>query len=128
VHYHPGKTNVVADVLSRKVHCNYLLVVCMTGEESSTRVLLVLSLFNIILTPTLRNEIIVAHKNDEGMNHIKRRMQQGDPKVTYFREDAEGTIWFKERLVVPKKEALKKKILDEAHTLRYSIHPGSTKM
>jgi hypothetical protein len=29
---------------------------------------------------------------------------------------------------VPKKEALKKKILDEAHTTRYSIHPGSTKM
>jgi hypothetical protein len=29
---------------------------------------------------------------------------------------------------VPKKEALKKKILDEAQTLRYSIHPGSTKM
>jgi hypothetical protein len=26
------------------------------------------------------------------------------------------------------KEELKKKILDEAHTLRYSIHPGSTKM
>jgi hypothetical protein len=29
---------------------------------------------------------------------------------------------------VSKKEALKKKILDEAHTLRYSIYPGSTKM
>jgi hypothetical protein len=40
----------------------------------------------------------------------------------------EGTLWFKERLVVPGREALKKKILDEAHTLRYSIHPGSTKM
>jgi hypothetical protein len=61
------------------------------------------------------------------MGHIKRR-QEGDPKVTYFREDAEGTLWFKERLVVPKREALKKEILDEAHTLRYSIHPGSTKM
>jgi hypothetical protein len=29
---------------------------------------------------------------------------------------------------VPKREALKKKLLDEAHTSRYSIHPGSTKM
>jgi hypothetical protein len=29
---------------------------------------------------------------------------------------------------VPKKDALKKKSLDEAHTTRYSIHPGSTKM
>jgi hypothetical protein len=37
-------------------------------------------------------------------------------------------LWFKDRLVVPRRGALKKKILDEAHTLRYSIHPGSTKM
>jgi hypothetical protein len=87
-----------------------------------------LSLFNITLTPTLRDEIIAAQKNDEGMGHIKRRMQEGDPNVTCFCEDVEGTLWFKEKLVVPKKEALKKKILDEAHTTRYSIHPGSTKM
>jgi hypothetical protein len=50
-------------------------------------------------------------------------MEEGDPKVTCFREDVKGTLWFKERLVVPKKEALKKKILDETYTLRYSIHP-----
>jgi hypothetical protein len=29
---------------------------------------------------------------------------------------------------VPRREALKEKILDEAHMSRYSIHPGSTKM
>jgi hypothetical protein len=29
---------------------------------------------------------------------------------------------------VPKEASLKKKILDEAHTLKYSIHPDSTKM
>jgi hypothetical protein len=87
-----------------------------------------LSMFNIILTPTLRDEIIAAQKNDECMNHIKRRMQQDDSEGHLFCEDVEGTLWFMERLVVPKKEALKKKILDEAHTLRYSIHPGSTKM
>jgi hypothetical protein len=29
---------------------------------------------------------------------------------------------------VPKREALKKNILDEAQTSRYSIHPGSSKM
>jgi hypothetical protein len=62
------------------------------------------------------------------MGHIKRRMEEGDLKVACFCEDAEGTLWFKEILVVPKKEAPKKKILDEAHTLRYSIHPTSTKM
>jgi hypothetical protein len=128
VHYHLGKANVIVDMLSHKAHCNYLSDVCLTGEESSTRVLPDLSLFNIILTSTLRDEIIAAQKNDEGMNHIKRRMQQGDPKIDCFCEDVEGTIWFKERLVMPKKEALKKKILDEAHTSRYYIHLGSNKM
>jgi hypothetical protein len=36
VHYHPGKANIIADVLSRKAHCNYLLDVRLTREESST--------------------------------------------------------------------------------------------
>jgi hypothetical protein len=36
--------------------------------------------------------------------------------------------YMKERLVVPRRDALKKKILDEAHTSRYSIHLGSTMM
>jgi hypothetical protein len=128
VHYHPGKANVIADALSHKAHCNYLLAVRLTVEESSIWVLPDLSLFNITLTPSLRAKIIAAQKDDEGMGQIKRRMWEGDPKVTCFHEDAEGTLWFKERLVVPKNEALKKKILDEAHTMRYSIHPRSTKM
>jgi hypothetical protein len=55
-------------------------------------------------------------------------MHEGDMKVACFREDAEGTLWFRERLAMPKKVALKKKIMDEAHTSRCSIHPGSTKM
>jgi hypothetical protein len=91
-------------------------------------VLLDLSLYNITLTPVLRDEIIAAQRNDEGMDHIKRRIHEGDPKVACFHEDAEGVLWFKDRLVVLKKATLKKKILDGAHTSRYSIHPGSTKI
>jgi hypothetical protein len=128
VHYHPGKANVMTDVLSHKAHCNCLSAVPWTGEESSTQVLPNLSMFNITLTPTLKVEIIAAQKDDEGMGHIKRRMREGDLKVACFHGDAKRTLWFKERLVVPRRETLKKKILDEAHTSRYSIHPGSTKM
>jgi hypothetical protein len=86
-----------------------------------------LPLFNITLT-IVQLTLIASLKDDEGMGHIKRRMREGDMRVACFRENAEGTLWFKERLVVPKREALKKKILDEAHTSRYSIHPRSTKM
>jgi hypothetical protein len=71
VHYHPGKANVIASTLSRKAHCNYLSVVRLIGEESSTQVLPNLSLFNTTLMPTLRDEIVATQKNDEGMGHIK---------------------------------------------------------
>jgi hypothetical protein len=128
VHYHPGKANVVADTLSREAHCNCLPSVCLTGEESSTQVAPNLSLFNITLTPTFRAEIIATQKDDEGMGHIKRRMRESDPKVACFHKDAEGTLWFKERPVVPKRESLKKRIQDEARMSRYSILSGSTKM
>jgi hypothetical protein len=125
VHYHSGKSNVVAEALSHNAHYNYLSAVHLTREESSTRVLPNLALFNITLMSILRAEIIAAQKDDEGMGHIKRRIREGDPKVACFREDVEGSLWFKERLVVPRREALKKKILDEAHTSRYCIHPGA---
>jgi hypothetical protein len=46
--------------LSHKAHYNYLPVVCLTREESSTQVLPDLSLFNITLMPTLRDEIKAA--------------------------------------------------------------------
>jgi hypothetical protein len=63
-----------------------------------------------------------------GVAHIKRRLTEGDPKVNYFHVDEEGTLRFKDRLVVPKNHELCKKIFDQAHTSKYSIHPGSTKM
>jgi hypothetical protein len=55
-------------------------------------------------------------------SHIKRRLTEGDPKVNCFRVDEEDTLWFKDRLVVPKNHELRKKIFDEAHTSKYFIH------
>jgi hypothetical protein len=74
VHDHLRKANVVADALSRKAHYNYLPTMRSTGEESSTRVLLYLSVFNITLTPTLRSEIIAAQKRNKDMRLIKRKI------------------------------------------------------
>jgi hypothetical protein len=94
-HYHPGKVNVVADALSHKAHCNYLLVVRSSGKESITRVLSESSVYNITLTPTLRSEIVATQMRDNGMEHIQRRVREGDPKVVCFHEDTEGALWFK---------------------------------
>jgi hypothetical protein len=38
------------------------------------------------------------------------------------------TLWFEDRFVVPKDQALRKKILDKAHLSKFSMHPGSKKM
>jgi hypothetical protein len=128
VHYHLGKANVVADALSLKAHYNYMPAVSTTWEESNTRVPPSMTKYNVTFTPMLRGEIIAAQSSNEGVTHIKRRLTEGDPKVDYFCVDDEGVLWFKDRLVVPKNHELRRKIFDEAHTSKYSIHPGSTKM
>ena len=55
-------------------------------------------------------------------------MLEGEHKYKCFRVDHKGILWFESRLVVSKNQELRKKILDEAHHSKFSIHPGSTKM
>jgi hypothetical protein len=52
--------NVIADALSHKAHCNYLPAICLTEEESSIRVPPDIALYNVTLTPSLKEEIIAA--------------------------------------------------------------------
>jgi hypothetical protein len=49
-------------------------------------------------------------------------------KYKCFRQDSKGILWFGDRLVVPKNPELRKKILDEAHLSKFSMHPDSNKM
>ncbi len=132
VHYHPGKANVVADALIRKVHCNYVSVrpivrvLCCEFEQLSMNMDQQSILCNLTLQTTLKDQIIEAQREDEGITHIRANLAKN--KDSCFREDKEGVIWFKHRLVVPKNRELRKKILDEAHTSMLTMHPGSNKM
>jgi hypothetical protein len=83
-------------------------------------------LTNIALVPTIKEQVIVVQKTNIGMGHIRRRLRLGEVKC--FHEDAEGVLWFKNCLVVPKDFELRCKVMDEAHYSRYSIHPGTNKM
>jgi hypothetical protein len=49
-------------------------------------------------------------------------------KYKCFRQDNKGVLWFEDRLVVPKNPELRKKILDEAHLSKFSMHLDSNKM
>jgi hypothetical protein len=51
------------------------------------------------LEPTLEREIKEAQKNDEKIGEIRQLILEVRGKD--FREDAEGLVWFKDRLCVP---------------------------
>src|SRR5688500_18493761 len=73
------------------------------------------------LEPTLEREIKEAQKSDEKISEIRRLILDGKGKD--FRENAEGVIWFKDRLCVPNVQSIRELILKEAHETAYSIHP-----
>jgi hypothetical protein len=121
---------VVADALSRKHRCNHLTVQshssCCDSEEPSLRVVPHDRLNNIALIPTIKEDIITTQITDVGMGHLRQRLELGEAQ--YFRQDADGVLWFKNRLMVLKDFELRRKIMDEVQCSQYSIHPGANKM
>jgi hypothetical protein len=83
-------------------------------------------LTTLALIPTIKDEVIAAQRTDVGMGHIQRRLRLGEVKC--FHEYVDGVLWFRNHLVVPKDFELHRKIMDEVHCSRYSIHPGTNKM
>jgi hypothetical protein len=70
------------------------------------------------LEPTLEQDIRKGQKDDEKINEIRQLIIDGKGKD--FREDAEGVVWFKDRLCVPDikliRELILKKLMKQ-HTL-----------
>jgi hypothetical protein len=134
VHYHPRKANVVADALSQKLQCNCVMMdsrintLCDELSKMKNEVIPSGALSHISVEPTLQDQIIMAQLSDKGVQIIKENLHQKTEKYKCFRQDGKGILWFESRLVVPKNKDLKKKILDEAHLSKFSMHPGSTKM
>ena len=58
---------------------------------------------------------------------VKKGAAKSIPKYKCFRVDDKDTLFFEDRLVVPKGD-LRKVIMDEVHNSLLSIHPGSSKM
>jgi hypothetical protein len=82
----------------------------------------------ISVEPTLQEQIARAQIGDKGVQVFKDMIKQKVEKYKCFRQDSKGILWFGDRLVVPKDPELRKKILDEAHLSKFSMHPGSKKM
>ena len=118
VHYHLGKANVVADALSQKSH---------QVEETPLSLNHAEVLAHNALTSELLEQIILEQRQDlEEILHIRKLIAGG--RGPHFSIDEQNVVRYKDRLVVPSNEELRRKILSEAHHSKLSIHPGNNKM
>ena len=133
IEYTPGKANVIADALSRKAYCNSLLIkpcqpeLCEAFRKLNLQVVPQGFLANLQIAPTLEDQVREAQLSDAMVQKVKHGIAKGTPKYKCYRVDERDTLFFEDRLVVPKGD-LKKLIMEEAHDSLLSIHPGSSKM
>ena len=135
IEYHLGKTNVIADALSRRpksslshMRLGYLpllvdlraLGVILKVEDSGA----LLATFHV--RPLLVYQILVGQSQDPQMIKLKEEIEKGKKAEFQIRDD--DMIVKGKRMCVPEYGELKRDIMEEAHSSAYAMHPGSTKM
>ena len=108
--YHPGKANVVADALSRKVSAAPIRDLCMRMT---------------VITPLLER---IKEAQMEGLKEERQKCERIVGRVASFDYDSRGLMTLHGRVWVPYWGGVRQVLMDEAHKSRFSIHPGATKM
>ena len=135
--YHPGKANVVADALSRKAWSMGSLAHLQVSRRPLAREvqtlandfmrLEVLEKGGFLACVEARSSVLDKIKGkqftDEKLIRIRDMVLRGEAKEAII--DEEGVFRIKGRVRVDNSIHA---ILTEAHSSRYSIHPGATKM
>ncbi|GJS45910.1 putative reverse transcriptase domain-containing protein [Tanacetum coccineum] len=67
-------------------------------------------------------QIKEAQRDDGELWAIVQNVEDG--KHTEFSVDDDGVVWFEDRLCVPNDQALREKVMMEAHSSPFTIHPG----
>ncbi|WZZ89928.1 hypothetical protein YC2023_118507 [Brassica napus] len=129
ISYHPGKTNLVADALSRRR-------ADVSAEKESEELEGMIQALNLNVLSTdqeplgrsladqadLLTRIQISHGKDEKLNKVARNDK------TVYQTSTNGTILVNGRVSVPNDGELKDEILRQAHSSKFAVHPGQTKM
>ena len=108
--YHPGKANVVADALSRKSAGSSTPARCMRIAVDSP------------LVGLIRDAQI------EGMRPENGKLERIKGESARFVQDSRRLLNRYGRVWVPMSGGVRQTVTEEAHKIRFSIHPGATKM
>ncbi|KAA0045453.1 ty3-gypsy retrotransposon protein [Cucumis melo var. makuwa] len=111
--YHPGKANVVADALSRKVSHSAALITRQAplhwdlerAEIAVSVGAVTMQLAQLTLQPTLRQRIIGAQSNDPYL--VEKRGLAEAGQAVEFSLSSDGGLLFERRLCVPSDSAVK---------------------
>nr|GEZ65690.1 putative reverse transcriptase domain-containing protein [Tanacetum cinerariifolium] len=110
IKYHPGKSNVVADALSRKERVKPRRVRAMAVKIQSG----VKGLILAAQGEAFKDKNMIA----EGLNGTNQQMEK--------RED--GSLHYIDRIWVPLVGGVRTKVMDEAHKMSYTVQPRADKM
>ncbi|KAL0561636.1 hypothetical protein IC582_002076 [Cucumis melo] len=132
--YHPGKANVVADALSRKVSHSAALITRQAplhrdlerAEIAVSVGAVTMQLAQLTVQPTLRQRIIDAQSKNPYL--VEKRGLAEAGQAVEFSISSDGGLLFERCLCAPSDSAVKTELLSEAHSSPFSMHPGSTKM
>ncbi|GKD71903.1 putative reverse transcriptase domain-containing protein, partial [Tanacetum coccineum] len=122
IRYHPGKANVVANALSRKVRNKPLRVralVMTIGLDHPKQIL-------EAQTEARKPENLKSE--DVGGMLIENSKDPENPRKEKLEPRADGTLCLNNRSWLPCYGDLRTKIMHESHKSKYSVHSGSDKM
>ncbi|XP_070057304.1 uncharacterized protein [Nicotiana tomentosiformis] len=134
-----GKANIVAVVLSRKSMGS--LAHLEAYQRSLAKEVHRLASLAVLLAVTSEGGVIVQNRVESSLVVEVKENQYNDPLLVQLKARThkhktmafslgmdDGTLRYQGRLCVPNVDGLRERIMAKAHTSRYSVHTGSTKM
>ena len=85
------------------------------------------TLGSLVATPSLLSRVIESQGKDAEIVSIRDRVQSGTGDEGWTIQ-ANGSLWYRERVVVPQLTDLREEILREFHYSRFVVHPSGTEM